>query len=142
MNQVSQAQFRMIPLQFTETEPDLPRRSLDKNAPLTFTVSIKNSVVVQSNFLCSIKYGDTSPSPKTREHARRASRFSAITTMILWIFFSMTERRLADIQRAKNHQRITNLLRLFYLITKKPDHIAHFLQRGFIGKLQPLRVIN
>ncbi|WP_061788749.1 ParB N-terminal domain-containing protein [Herbaspirillum rubrisubalbicans] len=47
MNQVTQAQFGMIPLQFIETDPNQPRRTFDENALQELADSIKVSGVIQ-----------------------------------------------------------------------------------------------
>lgn len=104
MNQVSQAQFGMIPLQFIETDPNQPRRTFDENALQELADSIKVSGVIQPILLRTIADSDTRLQLVAGERRYRASQLAGLTE-IPGIVRQLTDAEVAIIQLVENHQR-------------------------------------
>lgn len=104
MNQVSQAQFGMIPLQFIETDPNQPRRTFDENALQELADSIKASGVIQPILLRTIEDSDTRLQLVAGERRYRASQLAGLTE-IPGIVRQLTDAEVAIIQLVENHQR-------------------------------------
>ncbi|WP_164471199.1 ParB/RepB/Spo0J family partition protein [Herbaspirillum rubrisubalbicans] len=104
MNQVTQAQFGMIPLQFIETDPNQPRRTFDENALQELADSIKVSGVIQPILLRTIEDSDTRLQLVAGERRYRASQLAGLTE-IPGIVRQLTDAEVAIIQLVENHQR-------------------------------------
>ncbi|WP_265214392.1 ParB/RepB/Spo0J family partition protein [Herbaspirillum lusitanum] len=104
MNQVTQAQFGMIPLQFIETDPNQPRRTFDENALQELADSIKVSGVIQPILLRTIEDSDTRLQLVAGERRYRASQIAGLTE-IPGIVRQLSDAEVAIIQLVENHQR-------------------------------------
>lgn len=104
MNQVTQAQFGMIPLQFIETDPNQPRRTFDEKALQELADSIKVSGVIQPILLRTIEESDTRLQLVAGERRYRASQLAGLTE-IPGIVRQLTDAEVAIIQLVENHQR-------------------------------------
>ena len=104
MNQVTEAQFGMIPLQFIETDPNQPRRTFDENALQELADSIKTSGVIQPILLRTVEDSDTRLQLVAGERRYRASQLAGLTE-IPGIVRQLTDAQVAVIQLVENHQR-------------------------------------